>query len=226
MVKITALSNKTEIISPPKIVSTEGKILWQDDVEGTLKWNNGTKDTSNCRVFGGSAVLKITSAGAAAWTTDCYSKILVNRPEIINSKLGLEMYVHLTKVDAGAGGMDLFYVYCDIYDGTNKNSFGWAYEPTGTLLQYHDSTGGLTSTGQTIILVPDYYFRVKIVVDLKTGKYIRLECGTKVIDLSTIAIQQVASTNQVGEMHIKLTGINATTCDAYIDNITITYDEP
>lgn len=226
MVRIIKNVKKIEMISPIKVTAGMGTIFWQDDIEGTIKWNNGAKDATANRVYGDSNALKITSAGASAWQTDCYTKIPTNRPEVINSIIGVEMYCHLTKVVIGAGGMDLFKVYLDIYDGTNKNTFGFAWEPTGTKVQYHNSSGGLTDiTGGTVALVADYYFRVKLVVDLASAEYVRLEIGAKTFDLSGIAIQQATSSNQVGEMHIQLTGIDATTCDAYIDNIMLTYDE-
>jgi len=213
------------ITSTSKISSSKGKVLFQDNFEGTLKWSNMSKDSTATRMRSGDSCGKIQSAGANPWTTNsrCYG--ITTNPEILNSKIGIEFYFQPDTIT----GTELSAITFKgtVYDGTTAHNVGLKYDFVNTKFQFWNSAGSWEDiTGASITLTADYYYRVKIVFDLATDYYDKIEIGSDVFDLSSEALETGASAVYRFYCLLSVIGIDANQFDVYFDDFTVTYDEP
>ena len=222
---------QVEVISPTKISATKGTVYWSEDFENNvLKFTTGSIVDTVSRVRTGKYALQLTSKGTANWDTNATCKVIAVRPEIINSKVALELYFMPESVNNTSGGLSSFQFRLTISNGTTQHKVGvqivFPASGNSCTVKYWNSSGNWTDTGTTVSLNADYYYRLKLTWDMVNRKYDKIEIGTTTIDLSNISYQIGANgTNEVW-FYVTVVGVDATTQSVWIDDITFTYNEP
>lgn len=220
------------LTGPNKITSTTGKILWQEDFSSNQnKFTGGTLDNTAQKVRNGGYSLKLTTSGTDPWTTTIYSKVVSMSPRLLNSNIGIEFYVQPGAETTASGGLDSLYVEWKMMDGTTEHKIRVALKFGATdaeaKLQYLNSGNVLTDISGSTFRVDQYYFyRIKVVFDPISKKYVRVEFGNKIYDLSGISYRTASSSFIETILTATVIGIDATTVDNWFDSFVITYDEP
>ena len=116
-----------------------------------------------------------------------------------------------------------------LYDGTNYTTFSVKFDPSLGKMQYFNSVSGWTD----IAALPawttaTYLFHVaKIVVDLDTGKYVRLIVDDTEYSLANISAYTTSSGVQPYlTFSIMVVGPGTTNPALYVDDVIITQNEP
>jgi hypothetical protein len=224
---------RIDIISPSKIATTEGRVLWFEDFEGNqAKFSNMSIVNTSVKVSSGTYAGKMSSAGADPWTTTASTYVIPTSPRLFKTKGAIELSLMFSKDTTAAQGITSFALITQIRDGTNNwyPSFKVVFDDANTSqdLQYLNSSNTYTDiTGATgLKIAANIYYRFKLVFDLVSGYYDRLEWGNLSYDLSDLAIRSTSEPHNNFYMALELIGVDADTCDTWIDNISITTDEP
>jgi len=225
---------RIEVISPNKISATQGKVWWQEGFESNvLKFSAGAIANTATFIRTGAYALSVTSAGAGPWITAPATKVIGLTEAFTNTKVGVEFYMLTTKVTTAAGGVASAGLdYFKIVDGTTENRIGvqilFGAAAADAKLQYVDSANAWADVpGGSLIGADGYYHRIKIVCNPVTKEYLYIEYDNKRYDMAGIAFRSVAALlSYQTYLKFEVTGIDATTADMWIDDITITTDEP
>lgn len=203
-----------------------GEIVYMNDFEdSTLKWVTGGMGTPRSveRSIGGArnsnySVKMITGPGV-----EDYVYMLHYLPLPTNTRLGFEFSF------APSSNMDRLYADLVIFDGS-KQSYG-EFEYLGHLNDLKVQIGPDSYvTLETNINLRQYdrlFSTVKLVVDYKTKKYVRLFLNNKEYDLSDydmVIEDSIASPHLY--FSIALENLNVGSCFVYIDDVIFTQNEP
>ncbi len=221
-----------EVISQPRISATLGTVYWQQNfINNIAVFTNSTLINTPALVRSGLYCMKIESAGVDPWTTVANCKCIAGTEKLNTSKLGCEMFVNMEAITTtNLSSVGFRY---DAYTDSDHHYVGIRIKlgagAADAKLQY------LASDGITWTDIPDstftatagYYYRLKLTWDPVSGKYDKVYFGTRIFDLSAISYKKIASAAlMIINFNIDVIGIDATVKDAYISDISLTYDEP
>ena len=220
---------RIELISPPKKSAGGGSLFWGTSFKDNLNpFSAGVLDSTAGCVRTGLYALKVTSAGASTWETTASTTVISNSPQMFNSKMAIEGYVRLQDIDNTA--LNHVQLSLVVSDGTTQRSIGvrivLGAAAANAKLQYVNSAGAyadVTSGGFTA--AANHYYRIKIVVDMISNEYVKLEFGGKIWSLSGIAISESATLDHNSNLIFEVDGIDATTKSAWLDDLSVTYNE-
>jgi len=230
MVTIIQNVKNVDLMSPVKLTSTKGTILYQDDGEGTLKWGNlggGTvaKDTTGEIVYSGTNDIKLTTQAGGTFQEKVEHSI-ASRPEVLGTNLGIEQFFFLPSVLTTA--VDKIVWYLEVYDGATRYiaTITWQNGATPKFQYLNSASATVDITDGAFTLTVNKWYRIKLVINTLTGKYQRLEIGNKILDLSTLAMPSGANTANYVYFSLNFFAIDATQRNMYIEDFAITYNEP
>lgn len=116
-----------------------------------------------------------------------------------------------------------------LYDGTHYHFFGINCAPAFNYVEYWDKTDAWKYvTKDFTFRQHDWVFHtIKLVVDLTTGKYVRLIINDTFFDLSKYEYYHVDSPiAPYAWMEISTAPVGANTLNTYIDDVILTQNEP
>lgn len=222
---------RIELLSPAKTVASTGTLFWSENFEsgGTSRWSGGTIESTARRFRSGQSSLKITSAAGSPFTTSVTTTEFGTTPELMNSLVGIECYIDPEICSLGAGGM----AECGIrirMDSTVRVDFGLNLVITAAntgKLQILDSTGGFVDVAgaASLPLSIGSMYRMKIIFNPSTQKYVRVEFNYHAYDVSTVVSYNTQATGDLASITLQVTGIDATTKSVWFDDIMVTYNE-
>jgi hypothetical protein len=223
----------------PRLISSlsrTGRVYWQDDFEAytsavTEKWRQrvGTISLDTSRPFRGKACMKITT-GAVLGNDVEADKYLGALPL---GRLGWELWFLSQFGVANIHDIELgFY----LYDGAYCHEAWVAWLGTvGTLQekwQYINSEGDYTDIPngtQKLYVESDLpiWHHFKLVVDFRTGKYVKLVCDDKTFDLSALSYHKTPDTTKPCiDVGAYIENATATAVSLYVDDVILTDQEP
>lgn len=232
LIPMTEFRPKVIVVSPQRLSPSGGTVFYQEGFEdNVLKYDGGAIVQTAPRVRSGGYIYQITSAGSSPWATTLTNKSIGVSQEILTSIVAFECFIAFEAVTTAANGLASLEIKLEIYDGSNvhkpaiKILFGAA--STDAKLQYLDNAGSYQDiTGATFNAQVGNHMRFKIVFDPVANKYVRIEHGGSIYDLSAIAYQTSSTAIKGFYQRFVLTGIDATTKKCWVDDISITYNEP
>jgi len=221
-----------EVTTPSRLASGTGQIIWQEGFEANLNRFDagGSVVTVAYKVRQGVYSFKITSAAGEPYKTATGTSTISIYPEMFNAKIGIEFFVRFEAVTTAAAGAASFENYYEIGNGVTKYTpaFQVVFGAAGAncSLQYKDSAGNWQDIITGLSFAAGYFYRFKLILNLKTGYYDKLIWGATEYDLSAYAIRTAAYVHPISLLGYALTGIDATQKSVWLDDITVTVNEP
>ncbi len=226
---VFALSDMAELAARLKSIDTfdrRGDVVWLDDFEDNLeKWFQFTLGTgasialSTESARNGAKSCKLTTGNAV----NDYTYINKTLPLPVSSKVGFE--ISFTS-DEDLNGIFLYITY---YDGAFYHQGVILYCPDTDVLYYYDENGSVQTIATSLNLrgAVTHYHTIKLVIDLVTGKYVRLILNEHTFDLSAYNLQKAVSTLApfIFCRFVVRTGV-ASNQSIYADDAIITQNEP
>jgi hypothetical protein len=225
------LTQVVQVLSPPKVNSSTGITLFEDNFEGTLKFNGGSLDNTSGVPLGGSYAYKITSAVLTPFTTvsNCYFAI---SSDIIGKKVTLEGYVRPEIVTSGAGGLASIDLRLDIFTKTTRFLGSIQLDFANKRINYMNSGATFSDLGTAGTFGPflgtaGAWYRIKFTLDLSTGKYENVQFHDRIVNNLNLACYTASNTPgttaELATITVNIVGIDATIKSCWVDNTSITY---
>lgn len=203
-----------------------GDVVWLDDFEDNLaKWElgfgTGTAVLSAATARNGGKSAKLTTPAV----TDLGATITKRLPFPALSKIGSEISVAQDDSNILFLSGAIFFL---LGDGTFK--YGqWEYLPLTTTLNIFDHTAGTVSLSTSVQFADSIYLfhTFKLVVDLVTGKYVRLIMDETEWDLSAYTlIGDDADGDAWMYSDFRVATKAAVAASCYVDDAIVTQNEP
>lgn len=206
-----------------------GDIAYLDDYEGPVERFNKTGDAGCAAVldsaypYSGSQCVKLTTAGV----DEDYYEIGYNIVPMVTGKHGCK--IALNPVDMKTYDSK-FWIYLIIWDGTHHHVAFIELNPHDKTIKYQNAAEVMTTFETNLQLegmAGVLFHNIKVVIDLDTGKYVRLMMDTLSWDLSAYSYLKEA---QVHVPYIAagfaLTDLEGHAHTIYMDNFVYTINEP
>lgn len=199
-----------------------GEVFFQDDFEGSNQWTPtatgySTAVVSTARARSGVRSLKLVT-GAVAGDNIGVSRLL-HYPR--TPTLGYEL---------SFASQDLFRDFIwslTVYNGTNRYYFGLRHRGVGQTLQYATAAGAWTTAFTRTISVAGNFTTCKLVVDITTGRYLRVIIGPDTYDLTPYETAAVVdATYPYLDVGMNLSNNAGSQRINYIDDVIVTKNEP
>lgn len=220
----TSALGPTEVTLRPSIYSSTGRALMVDDFEATtVKWFSGGSTGSSiahstAAAFNGNNSLLLTAGTSVAYTG------IANRlfPPLEKKKLGIELVFNISS----ATKISFVYAWIQYTDNDHRTQFQWAWYPVTDLMYYRNSAG-------TIIEIPNWdyklyaattpWYRIKMIVDQDTSKYVSLQANDYRFDMSNLDGQKstTAAASNV-QVALGIAAIDNTQPKVYFDDVVVT----
>ncbi len=218
------LAWKVETTNRPRQVWPSGRVVWTYDFETPWRGINVASGTISFDVVAGYGnsggnSLKLESASVAGTTGTVYR--------------------HFGPVASGKYGLEVTYA---VNTGMRNLRFGFQVVsnsilsdgyidimPASATIKYYDSDGNWTTLpGTWDFPLPDIYIwqRLKLTLDVTTGKYTRLLLDNQSVDMTSLALKTAAGgVIPRSRAEITIAPDTGTARTVYIDDVTVTEEE-
>jgi len=203
-----------------------GNVIWMDDFESSLnKWDVSMTAGSAARGAGVSITNEYARNGAFSaklLTGDVqWDEISIDHIMAYTtiSKIGFEFSIRRE------AGLPPLYIFFGGYDGlhTFQSALYWKLGD----LSYLGADNAYHALDLYHYWVAYFFFTIKLVIDLKTAKYVRLIINNVSYDLSARSFYWVDTPHTPALIPmVKILTPGVYNCPAYIDDIIITQNEP
>ena len=203
-----------------------GEVLWMDDFEATvLHWDTFTDG------LGASVALSNALAYHGGWscllttgsTLGAYASIAKYLIYPIPGRIGVEVTFTIE------GITEYFWLEASIDDSTTLTAYTVRIYPNTGVIEYRDSTGAMATLATVpFAILGSMFHTMKLVVDSKNSKYIRLILDDVEYDMCTIPAYTGAASGGVKSNYIQIwhQGALLNNAKSYIDNVIVTQNEP
>ncbi len=203
-----------------------GDVVWLESFEfGDSAWsytlagtNSDAAPSAEYARSGGFALKLVTGTGANPYVI---AQHLNYRP--ITSKVGVELSFSFKT------GFDRFHLTVNDYDGSDATVYSVEIDKDGTNLRIRTGLVTWITLESAFDLYADAgcFHIVKLVIDISTGKYVRLLINDQVWDISDYSGWESGSATlrNLGVV-IHAYGDGDTSVDSYVDGVIITQNEP
>jgi len=214
---------KIEVSLRPNLLYPSGAQIFQDSFDSpTLKWfiinNTGAVcGLSTATAFNGDGSLKLqTGTNIGSYSTA--SRYLSS---ITSEKIGADLWVNFPNFADYE-----FRLWIFTYTGTKRSDFGVKYSASTNKWYYYDSATNWIELSDTTFTMKGNTYRynhIKLIVDAKEGKLLRLYVADSSIDLSEVPAWTAASAS-TAEIVIRLDALPlaANNRSLYVDEFVLT----
>jgi len=203
-----------------------GDVVWLDDFESNINaWEQAAAggaialSAERCRSGGLSAKLETNAIALAT------AQITRHVPYPTISKIGFEISLAHASLDIGL--YQGFIVSHDL--GPNMRRGQWRYTTLTDIIEIEDEFLGWTqiAAGVLLRLDPNLFHCIKMVVDLATGRYVRLILDETEWDLDAYTMNVIVNAEDLNlEVGIIGNTTGAVVAYFYVDDAIITQNEP
>jgi len=202
-----------------------GNVLLMEDFEsGIQKWAREASVGSTVRH-------STLTAHNGAFSCELYADNVAGHYAYINRGITYPPSLTCLGVEMAfapqAGMMDV-HLWLNVYDGTTQHAVGMKYETQAKTLYYRNAALGWTLIATQPVSVGNIWIwnRLKFVIGLTTGNYVRAQLNSVEYDLSAVPMHAAASVTYPVISLTARSERNAMAANLYVDDIILTQEEP